>query len=241
MTALKYGQTWWGNEWLKALSHIDYSNRLPRGRSYASKGAVKELTIQENEVRAGVQGTQRTPYRVTVKIPAFSAEEKEALTSMIMEDPLLLSRLLNRELPSRIHRLAEERQIRIFPRRWDDLEMKCSCPDMAVPCKHLAAVINIMANEIDRNPFIIFRLHGYDVIGELKKQGMEAVKEEVAIPGYDALQAAETAPEYSRASSPGKPPTRGITFFPSYRKNRCSIQVISKQSSKRSTNAHQHM
>jgi len=205
MTALKYGQTWWGNEWLKALSHIDYSNRLPRGRSYASKGAVKELTIQENEVRAGVQGTQRTPYRVTVKIPAFSVEEKEALTSMIMEDPLLLSRLLNRELPSRIHRLAEERQIRIFPRRWDDLEMKCSCPDMAVPCKHLAAVINIMANEIDRNPFIIFRLHGYDVIGELKKQGMEAVKEEVAIPGYDALQAAETAPEYSRASSPGKP------------------------------------
>ncbi|MBT6046804.1 MAG: hypothetical protein HN686_03000 [Bacteroidetes bacterium] len=38
----KYGQTWWGGKWLNALSHIDYSNRLPRGRSYANKGMVED-------------------------------------------------------------------------------------------------------------------------------------------------------------------------------------------------------
>ena len=30
---------------LNALRHIDYSNRLPRGRSYASSGAVLILEI----------------------------------------------------------------------------------------------------------------------------------------------------------------------------------------------------
>ena len=43
MSRIRYGQTWWGGEWLNALAHIDYSNRLPGGRNYTSKGAVKEL------------------------------------------------------------------------------------------------------------------------------------------------------------------------------------------------------
>ena len=107
MARIKYGQTWWGGEWLNALSQIDYSNRLPRGGSYANKGAVKELTIKGNTVRADVQGTRTAPYRVTVKVPEFSPGEKEELTAMILEDPLLLSRL-NHELPSQIHRLAEQ-------------------------------------------------------------------------------------------------------------------------------------
>ncbi|MBK6818602.1 MAG: SWIM zinc finger family protein [Bacteroidetes bacterium] len=31
--------------------------------------------------------------------------------------------------------------------------MQCSCPDWAVPCKHLAAVIYKISAEIDNNPF----------------------------------------------------------------------------------------
>ncbi|MCB0580997.1 MAG: hypothetical protein KDD10_17015 [Phaeodactylibacter sp.] len=34
-----YGTTWWGRQWLNALKDIDFSNRLPRGRTYANKGA----------------------------------------------------------------------------------------------------------------------------------------------------------------------------------------------------------
>ena len=52
--------------------------------------------------------------------------------------------------------------------------MKCSCPDWAVPCKHLAAVINVIANEIDRNPFLLFRFHDYDIVDELSKHDLDA-------------------------------------------------------------------
>ena len=31
--------------------------------------------------------------------------------------------------------------------------MHCSCPDWAVPCKHLAAVCYVLAEEFDRDPF----------------------------------------------------------------------------------------
>ena len=95
----KYGQTWWGAKWMNALSHIDYSNRLPRGRSYANKGAVKDLRIQGRKIIANVKGTRIKPYKVTVGIPAFTPMEMESLTGTILNNPLLLSKLLNRELP----------------------------------------------------------------------------------------------------------------------------------------------
>src|SRR5205807_14953 len=34
-----------------------------------------------------------------------------------------------------------------------DLDMHCSCPDWEVPCKHLAAVCYVLAEEFDRDPF----------------------------------------------------------------------------------------
>ena len=39
----KYGKTYWGAQFLNALNHIDYSNRLPRGRTYASNNYVKSI------------------------------------------------------------------------------------------------------------------------------------------------------------------------------------------------------
>jgi hypothetical protein len=39
--------TGWGAQWLPALTHIDYDNRLPRGHAYANNGAVRDLQITD--------------------------------------------------------------------------------------------------------------------------------------------------------------------------------------------------
>jgi uncharacterized Zn finger protein len=38
--------------------------------------------------------------------------------------------------------------------------MDCSCPDYAVPCKHLAAVCYVLAERFDADPFQILLLRG---------------------------------------------------------------------------------
>ncbi len=170
----KYGKTWWGEQWLKSLSYIDYSNRLPRGSTYASQGAVVDIKINGNKISAKVQGTRRTPYKVSISVPIFSISEKKVIMSAIKSDPMMLSDLLNRNLPQGIMDIAKARNISIFPASWKDFGMDCSCPDWAVPCKHIAAVIYILANEIDRNPFLVFNLHDLDILKEIKKSGMVA-------------------------------------------------------------------
>jgi len=68
--------------------------------------------------------------------------------------------------------IAESNGLKVFPRQWTDFKMQCSCPDWAVPCKHLAAVIYQLSAEIDNNPFLVFRLHRVDLPMELKKENI---------------------------------------------------------------------
>ncbi|MDZ7933495.1 MAG: DEAD/DEAH box helicase [Emticicia sp.] len=168
--ATQYGKTWWGQQWLNSLSKIDNSNRLPRGRTYANKGAVKDIEIEKNAIAAKVQGSAPRPYKVKVSVPIFSETQKQALLEEILSNPNLLAKLLNRELPPDLAKFAEQKNIPLFPKSWRDFPMDCSCPDYAVPCKHLAAVIYIIANEIDKNPFLVFQLHGFDVLGEVSSR-----------------------------------------------------------------------
>ncbi len=78
-----------------------------------------------------------------------------------------------RELAPEIDEMARKIGIQIFPHSWGDLGMRCSCPDSAVPCKHIAAIIYKFSQEIDANPFILFELRGLDIIGKLREKRLE--------------------------------------------------------------------
>lgn len=188
MAASAFGKTWWGSEWLKSLSHIDYANRIPRGSAYAKKGAVKSINVKGNVITARVSGRRSTPYRVTICVPLFKPEQIELLMKKLLEQPSLISKLLNRELDPEVFQVAKRIGLNLFPQRWSDLDMNCSCPDWAVPCKHLAAVIYMMSREIDNDPFLVFSMHGVDLLEELKKRHVEIEKEQVMdVPEFASL------------------------------------------------------
>lgn len=175
MARTEYGTTWWGEQWLNALTHIDYANRIPRGKTYANTGKVKSfrLDFEQHAVKARVIGHYDPFYTVTLKLPEISREQREKLLDAVASSPLILAKLSARELSPDILPLCEKIGIRLFPASWRDMDMQCSCPDSAVPCKHIAAVIYKMSQEIDANPFILFALRGIDLTKELALRGVE--------------------------------------------------------------------
>jgi uncharacterized Zn finger protein len=177
-----FGRTWWGAQWLQALTQIDHENRLPRGRTYANRGAVLDLDVQERRVRARVQGSRARPYDVDIEVPATPAADAARLIECLAADAGLIGRLLNRELDPAVLQEARRLAIPVFPSRWSELKMHCSCPDWAVPCKHLAAVIYLLSQEIDGDPFLVFRLRGLDLPGLLQEQGVHIGADAVASP-----------------------------------------------------------
>jgi uncharacterized Zn finger protein len=206
MTRNTYGQTWWGAQWLQALTQIDFENRLPRGRTYANRGAVRNLVVEGGRIRARVQGSRPQAYAVEIDVPPLAAAAARRLVQGLAADPGLIARLLNRQLDPAVLAQAQALDVQVFPRRWSDLKMHCSCPDWAVPCKHLAAVIYLLSREIDGDPFRVFTLRGIDLPQLLAAQGVqiEAAAEQ-ALPTqvfelFPATDAADPAPDPTAAS-----------------------------------------
>ena len=177
-----YGRTWWGAQWLQALTQIDHENRLPRGRSHANRGAVLDLDVRDGLVRARVRGSRARPYDIDIPVPAASKADGTRLVKRLAADASLIARLLNRELDPAVLQEARQLDIQVFPSRWSDLKMQCSCPDWAVPCKHLAAVVDLLSQEIDGDPFLVFRLRGLDLPVLLQAEGIHIGADHVASP-----------------------------------------------------------
>ncbi len=189
----KFGQTWWGQQWLNALRNIDYSNRLPRGARYANNGSVKNIEITRNIIEAKVQGTRVRPYRIDIVLPPFPKAKFNHFLNELSLRPSIISKMLNRELAPEILSIAEKCGLQVFPRQWNDLQMECSCPDWAVPCKHLAAVIYKISTEIDNNPFLVFSLHNVDLQAELRKKGIVIEEKNIKIPQLKDLHIQKTS------------------------------------------------
>lgn len=159
-----YGKTWWGQKWLETFKDIDDDNRLPRGRTYANTGRAYNIKIQGNIVTAKVIGSRPYPYEVKITFNKFNQATQENLRMIIANSPLILSQLLNKKLPKQIVKKLEQEKIMLFPSSWRAINASCSCPDWAVPCKHIASVIYLLCAQIDQNPFTLFEVHNCDLL-----------------------------------------------------------------------------
>jgi uncharacterized Zn finger protein len=156
----RFVSSWWGKRWLETLEGFGWDSRLQRGRSYARRGQVVDLALGPTGVTAGVQGSAPRPYRVEIKLRPLSDAQWDQAVTALEARALFVGELLAGEMPSGIEEVFTVAKAALFPQQSKDLEMSCSCPDWAVPCKHLAAVYYLLAEWLDHDPFLLFELRG---------------------------------------------------------------------------------
>lgn len=154
------GETWWSKRWVSTLESFNLGARLTRGRNYARKGQVISIDVDPGIVRAKVQGTRSKPYEVKIKLKPLIEAEWEKATAAMASKAVFSARLLSGEMPQNIEEAFSDSGISLFPRKGDDLVTDCSCPDWSNPCKHIAAVYYLLAEQFDCDPFLIFKLRG---------------------------------------------------------------------------------
>jgi uncharacterized Zn finger protein len=155
-----FAAQWWGHRWIAALESFGLGTRLTRGRSYARKGQVVQLEITPGVVSAAVQGSRADPYTVRMSLRKIDAAQRRKLADALGADISTAARLIAGELPPQVEECFARAGAPLFPRIRDDLITRCSCPDSSNPCKHIAAVYYILAEEFDRDPFLLLTLRG---------------------------------------------------------------------------------
>jgi uncharacterized Zn finger protein len=157
-----FAETWWGRRWLAALERLSVGGRLQRGRSYARKGQVLDLTITPGKVTARVQGSRPLPYSVSIGIATIGRPARRKIGEALAANLRIAAGLMAGEMPPEIEQTFADAKLPLFPQRADELVIKCSCPDWSNPCKHVAAVYYLLAEEFDRDPFLLFHLRGIE-------------------------------------------------------------------------------
>ena len=156
-----FARSWWGQAWLDALeqrARLD-PNRLPRGRTYARQRRVGALTVEAGEARAPVLGSRGSAYRVVLRVRRFDDDQWDRALDAIAARAAHAAALLDGELTPEIVADLAAADLDLLPGP-GDLVTRCSCPDVANPCKHAAAVCYLVATSLDDDPFDLLLLRG---------------------------------------------------------------------------------
>jgi uncharacterized Zn finger protein len=156
----KIATTFWGKAWCGNLErYSDYSNRLPRGRTYVRNGSVIDLKVAAGTVTALVSGSDIYNVRVDVAVVpkarwrAICRDCTGAIDSVVE----LLQGRLSTSVMARICKPQDG----LFPAP-KEISFRCSCPDWAWMCKHVAAVLYGIGARLDERPELLFLLRSVD-------------------------------------------------------------------------------
>jgi uncharacterized Zn finger protein len=153
-------KSFWGKAWCQNLErYSDYSNRLPRGRTYLRNGSVIDLTIGPGEVIAQVMGSSL--YRITVSISEVAGANWQAIARDCARSIDTLVELLQGQLSNSVMERITRPGTGLFPSP-TEISFSCSCPDSAAMCKHVAATLYGIGARLDSAPELLFGLRKVD-------------------------------------------------------------------------------
>ena len=156
----KIARSFWGQAWCDHLEKFsDYANRLPRGRTYVRNGSVCHLEIAGGGVNAMVSGSDL--YNVEVEIKKLPAKKWAGLKNRCAGRIGSLLELLQGKLSRSVMTVVTDRDNGLFPHP-KEITLRCTCPDWAVMCKHVAAVLYGVGARLDEKPELLFLLRGVD-------------------------------------------------------------------------------
>lgn len=156
----KIATTFWGEAWCKNLeAYSDFSNRLPRGRTYVRNGSVLDLRIEAGHIHALVSGTDL--YTVDIEIKPLPVKKWAQIKKQCAGQIDSLVELLMGSISKSVMEIVTRKGEGLFPAP-REITLSCSCPDWATMCKHVAATLYGVGARLDHQPELLFTLRGVD-------------------------------------------------------------------------------
>lgn len=206
-------KTFWGKAWCDNLErYSDYSNRLPRGRTYVRNGSVIDLKITAGEVRAQVMGSSL--YTITATVTAVPQQQWQEIGADCSGSIDSLVELLRGKLSKGVMERICKPGTGLFPSP-KEIKFSCSCPDWASMCKHVAAVLYGVGARLDQQPELLFslrRVDAKDLVAQagaglqkpVKRPKAGRILEDSLLADVFGIEMAEVAPPAKPAVQSGK-------------------------------------
>lgn len=192
-------RSWWGQAWIDAVDQRDRlapSQVQPR-RPSARAGTVSPVAIGPGSASASVTGNRADANQVEITVRTFTDDEWRTLFDVLSTKVDHTAGLVDSHLDPGLVEDAADAGIPLLPRS-GEIEVRCSCPEVATPCKHAIAVIDRVADQLDVDPFALLELRGRtreQVLAAIRRLRSEAAE------GLDDVVSSLAPPEARPRSS----------------------------------------
>lgn len=177
--------TWWSRRFVEVLESYGLGGRMSRGRRYARKGQVVSFEVSAGLLTAHVQGSRVTPYAVTIEAPMPTTTQWDKIDHAMRTRVGFAAQLLAGEVPAELEAVFDAAKAQLLPSTWAHLTTACSCPDYENPCKHIAAVLYVFADHLDRDPWLLLEWRGRtrdQILGHLRARAAGAADRDESPP-----------------------------------------------------------
>ncbi|NHK30477.1 MAG: hypothetical protein FK730_03940 [Asgard group archaeon] len=154
-------KNWWGKKWINDIESLESGNRFKQGRYFAKQGQVVYIKIQKGFAITKVQDSRLKPYTIRIEVDLIPDNIWAKIVEEIVSKAYYTAKLLSNKLPNDINDIFKKYNVALMPEvRGGDLRAACNCSDWANPCKHTAAVLYVLGEQLEKEPFLYFKLRG---------------------------------------------------------------------------------
>ncbi len=169
---MKY--TWWVDRLIGMPSTFQSRASASHGRKYVVDRKARMAYMRKGEVRVGVQVANGYIYWVDIRIDTVDESGLKALAAALLARPAAASKIASGQMPDDIEKVFAAAGLRLLPGKADST-VRCMCGRMPGPCVHVGAAVFLLADRLERNPFLIFRLRGFERDDLLGAAGLKPV------------------------------------------------------------------
>ncbi len=150
----------WGEAWIKHIESMDLDAvGLDRGRNYAMSEWRLDLDIKPGLASTDARAGRRVVYEARLEIPVLTEEEIDKIVSVIANNTSATAALLDGDLDMTLLGAAANVGVDLLP---GSVTATCDCRHQGAVCRHVGAVVYLLGDAIEADPFELLRLRGLE-------------------------------------------------------------------------------
>ncbi len=146
-----------------------------RGREYVTERKVGMTYMRKGELRVDMSRTGGFPHTVSMRIDTVDGSGLKALAGALLARPAAASKIAAGQMPDDIEKVFAAAGLRLLPDK-SNSTTRCTCGNQSEPCGHVVAAFFLLADIFERDPFQIFRLHGFKRGDLLRAAGLRSAR-----------------------------------------------------------------
>jgi uncharacterized Zn finger protein len=148
---------WWSAVWRSSIGEaFGEVDELESGRRLARRAGLPHPEVSPGSM---ILRDPDGAWVAQLGVRQLGDDQWDGLMGAVAENPRVAAAVVTGELPVELHGLAVGLGRSLAPER-RDLGADCTCPDWHEPCRHVGALVAIVADMVEADPWLLAMLRG---------------------------------------------------------------------------------